>query len=342
MNVIALVLTLNLGGIDATITAMSGKVSVATDGGDYRAATKGQVVKEGSRVKTGPQSEVTMTLTTGVTLKLRESSEMQVQALKTENPKPAMVLFIGRLWSKISAKVGGNQFDVITPTCVAGARGTEYETAAGDDGSTRVTVNEGKVGVDNDDKEVAVGAGQQADGGASSVDAPKAKSETDWAKWNAEKKANLQKNGESITKEAKSSIDARNAEAQRLFEAQKALKEEYPNASDERKEAIKAELRKNGARLAELGVRVSGQFGQFEHWGELAEDPDFGAKFAGSGFVRSELKRLRKVKANFDKMIAEGTDMSVKSLEKMMDDMSGGKKTIKDKKGSTKDDLFKE
>jgi hypothetical protein len=204
-----------------------------------------------------------------------------------------------------------------------------------------VTVHEGNVAVDNEKKQVSVSAGQQADANASAVDAPKSKSDTDWKQWNDEKRQNLQKNGEAIAKDTNASIEARRSEAQKLFERQKALKDEYPNANDQRKAEIKAEMQKNGARLAELGVRAAGQFGAFEHWGELADDPEFGAKFMGSGYVRSELKRLRKVKENFDKMIAEGTDMSVKSLEKMMDDMGGGKKTIKDKKGSSKDDLFK-
>ncbi|MCC6809974.1 MAG: FecR domain-containing protein [Deltaproteobacteria bacterium] len=343
MNALVVLVALQwITGVEATVASFSGTVSVAPPGGDLRAAQKGEVLKESSRVKTGAQSEVTLVLSDGSTLKLREKSEMQVAVVKTEQQKPAMVLFFGRLWSKIATKVGGNQFDVVTPSCVAGVRGTEFETAAGEDGSTRVTVNEGNVAVDNEKKQVAVGAGQQADGSTSGVDAPKSKSDTDWNKWNAEKRGNLQKNGEAIARETKEKIDARRAEAQALFEKQKALKEEYPNATDARKAAIKEEVTKNARRLAELGVRATGQFGAFEHWGELADDPEFGAKFTGSGYVRSELKRLRRVKAEFDKMIAEGTDMSVRSLEKMMDDMGGGKKTIKDKKGSSKDDLFKE
>lgn len=340
MNTLVVALHLFVS-VDATITAMNGTVTVAPPAGEFRAAKKGETLGEGSRVRTAAASDATLQLTDGSMLKLREKSEMQVAVVKTESPRPAMVLFFGRLWSKVQKVAGGSaSFEVVTGSAVAGVRGTEFETAAGDDGSARVTVTEGSVAVDNEKKQVSVGAGQQTDASASSVDAPKPKSDTDWKKWEADKRANLQKNGESIAKDTKESIDARAAEAQKLYERQKALKEEFPNATDERKEEIKAEVRKNAQRLAELGVRVTGQFGTFEHWGELASDPAF--KFAGSGYIKGELSKLRKVKANFDKMVAEGTDMSVKSLEKMMDDMSGGKKTIKDKKGSSKDDLFKE
>jgi hypothetical protein len=50
---------------------------------------------------------------------------------------------------------------------------------------------------------------------------------------------------------------------------------------------------------------------------------------------------LKKVHATFDALIAEGTDLSMKGMEKMLDDMHKGKPTIKDDKGSAKD-LFDE
>src|SRR4029079_8317578 len=143
---------------------------------------------------------------------------------------------------------------------------------------------------------------------------------------------NLQKNGDGIARGAKARVEARRREIERLNGEQKKLKERYKAASEDERPGIKKQLQKNAARLAELGVRAEGQFGQFEHWGELAEDPDFGAKFLGAGFVRSELKRMRALHAEFQQMIAEGTDLSMKGMEKAIDDMRDGKKTLPDRK----------
>ena len=70
---------------------------------------------------------------------------------------------------------------------------------------------------------------------------------------------------------------------------------------------------------------------------DLANDPKF--KMIGRKYLIAEAKSLRRVKAMFDAMVAEGTDISEASLNDMMDDMRGGKKTIKDK-DSAADTLF--
>ncbi len=318
MSSLLLAMTL-LTGVEATLVSLRGSVEVALPGTPYRSGKEGEVLGEGSRVRTGAQSEAMLRLDDGSTLKLRERGEMQVAAVKRpESTKTAMVLFFGRLWSKVT-KSGSDHFDVVTPTTTAGVRGTEFTTAVADDGSTRVDVGEGSVAVDNEDEKATVGAGQGVESSGTDVSAPHKSTAGDWDKWSAEKRTNLQKNGETIARGQKAKIDKRRAEVERLSKRQKELKEEYREADEPRRAEIKRELQRNAERLGELGVRAASQFGQFEHWGELAEDPEFGAKFMGAGFVRSELKRMRAVRVDLERMIAEGTDIGGRLAEGSVD-----------------------
>ncbi len=339
---IALFLLIN---VDARVTKVSGKVEAAAAGGAYAAVPVGTTIAEGGRVRTGEKSEAVLQMSDGSQVKLSERGEMLVAAIKqTETAKTSVVLFFGRLWAKVAkAATPSASFEVVTPTAVAGVRGTEFTTAAGEDGNTRVQVDEGSVGVDNDSKDVSVGAGQAADANADAVGQPKKEAAPDWNKWQRDRRDNLQKNGETLARGAKARVEAKHREIARLNAEQKKLKERYKAAPEDERAGITKQLQKNATRLQELGVRAEGQFGQFEHWGELADDPSFGDSFIGSGFVRSELKRMRALHREFQEMIAEGTDLSMKGMEKMIDDMRDNRQTLPDrnKKGSV-DDMFNE
>lgn len=320
---------------------LKGRVDAAAKGAAFTSVTAGQVFEEGTRIRTGDDGFVAVKLADGSRLELRARSQMVISRLAKEpGARTAIVLFFGKLWSKVAPQ-RTTEFDVVTPNAVAGVRGTEFVTVAADDGEATVYVSEGKVGVDNEKKKVDVSAGASAEAGANGVSAPKRQSkEPEWKAYESEHRDKLLKNGETVAKGMKERIDARSAEAKQLAERQRELKEELKGeVSSARKEEIVAELRRNASRLEQLGARIDGQVGAWEHWDELAQDPSI--KFYGSGFIRSELGRLHELKASLDRMIAEGTDLSMKGMEKMLDEMHEGKPTIKDKKGSAGDELFK-
>jgi hypothetical protein len=322
--------------IAAEIIDARGTVEVRAPGAsDFHHATRGEQADDGSRVRTGAASEATLRFADGSQIKVSERSAMLVTHVTAEEKeRSAVVLFCGRLWAKI-AKHRDPSFDVATPNAVAGVRGTQFTTTVADDGTARVQVDEGTVAVSNDDSAQNVQGGQSTEATDSGVSA--ADPVSDDAQFRSAHQKNMLANGEAVARRMSQRIDARKAKAQRLTDRQRALRGELATASDSRAAAIRDEMRANAAALSELRERAEGGFGVFDHWAELAADPAFRDSFAGAGYVRGELQRLKKVHASFDSLIAEGTDLSMKSMEKMLDDMHGGKPTLKDKDGSAKD-----
>ena len=325
--------------IAAELTDVHGSVEVRPpSASDFHHAERGEQAAEGSRVRTGSDGLATLLFADGSQVKVSERSAMLVTHVSNgEKERSAIVLFCGRLWAKIAKHGGEAAFDVATANAVAGVRGTEFVTTVADDGTTRVQVDEGTVAVSNDSKSQKVTAGQASEANDSSVGS--ASKPGDEAQFRSTHQKNMLANGEAIAKKMSQRIDERNARAQKLDERQKTLRQELATADSGRAGAIRDEMRANAVKLSELRERGEGGFGLFDHWAELAADPVFRDSFAGSGYIRSELGRLKKVHATFDAMIAEGTDLSMKSMDKMLDDMrpSKGKPTIKDDKGSAKD-----
>ena len=92
--------------------------------------------------------------------------------------------------------------------------------------------------------------------------------------------------------------------------------------------------------IADLGDEADSQFGIVDHFADLAADPRFAT--INRKTLEAEAASLRRVKASLDKMVAEGTDISMKAMDDMMRDMKKGKGSLKDKKGSSAKELFDE
>jgi hypothetical protein len=91
--------------------------------------------------------------------------------------------------------------------------------------------------------------------------------------------------------------------------------------------------------IADLGDAAGSQFGLVDHFADLATDPRF--QMIDGKYVEAEAVSMRRIKAMFDKMIKEGTDISMEAMEKMLDEMSDGQRgSLKFEKGSSKDDIF--
>jgi hypothetical protein len=102
-----------------------------------------------------------------------------------------------------------------------------------------------------------------------------------------------------------------------------------------------AELVLIADQIADIGDIAGSQFGLVAHFAELADDPVFGMQ--DSAYVAAEAARLQRIKAEFDEMIAEGTDISLAAMEKMLQEMSDGQRgSLKFEKGSSAKDLWEE
>jgi len=333
------------------LTTVAGDVWVAPAGGKEARAVKGQHLDAGAKIRTGKDGSAEIQLDNGSVLQVRPNSSMSLSANKRQlEKKSSVVLFFGRLWSKVTTSTTGEtNFEVKTPNAVCGVRGTQFETAVGDDGSTRVRVSEGKVGVGDGEREEGVAANQEVEADDEGVD-PTSASQGDgnWKQWEGQKRERLRTQGKSIVDRVKSRIMSKKEALEKLrkeqqqIEGQRKQAEQAARSGDAK--AIDA-IRKMNQRLAEiaddiadLGDETDSAFGAVDHFADLANDPRF--KGIDRKYLVAEAASLRRIKGMLDKMVKEGTDMSIEAMDKMLDDMGNGQPTIRDQKGSSVKDLF--
>lgn len=333
------------------LTDVQGKVFVRAPGGGAEAnATAGASLTSGSLLRTGDDGTAEVTFTDGSMLKLQKSSSIQLSPNKRQKQKTSVLLFFGRLWNKVSPSTTGEQsYEVNTPNAVCGVRGTAFETSVGDDGSLRMQVTEGKVAVEGGGSPQVAGAGEQVEANEQGVE-PTEKNEGDgsYDKWSKGKRERLRTDGEKIVKSVKGKIMDRKGRLEELRKRQQEIEgqrkgvESRARAGDSdaitELKKLNGELASVADEIAAIGDEAQAQFGLVDHFADLANDPRF--KMVGRKNIEAEAASLRRIKADLDKMVAEGTDVSIESMNQMMKDMGKGKATIRDSSGSSAKDLF--
>ncbi len=336
--------------LSGKLTAVEGEAFLKARGGAAEIAAKvGDEITSGMSLRTGGNGRVEARLADGSLLALKPGSSIMLSPSKRQQKKSAVVLFFGRLWSKVSpGKTGGAGYEVATPNAVCGVRGTEFETQVGDDGSLRMQVTAGKVAVSGDRGQGEAGAGEQVEANERAVGAATANDGEGYEAWNGDKRERLRKGGVGLVKSMKAKIMSRKDKIEALRAEQKDIEQKHESASERARagdESALAELRAYNQRLAkiadeiaDLGDEALAGFGAVDRFADLVSDPRF--KAIGRKNIEAEAASLRRIKANLDKMVAEGTDLSIEAMDQMLDDMSRGKGTLREKKGSAGDDLF--
>jgi hypothetical protein len=114
----------------ATVTVMTGDVSYREDPGEeWKDAVKGQKLRAGSEIHTGPDSEVTITFSDGSFVLVRQLTETAVGDLSApvDRPKVRMLLKMGEIAAKVNHVVAQEaDFAIRTPTATASVRGTVF------------------------------------------------------------------------------------------------------------------------------------------------------------------------------------------------------------------------
>lgn len=336
------------------ITSASGAVHVLPNGGSERLGRSGDAVEAGARVRTGPDGQAEIVLDDGSRLQLRPNTSVMLSGHKRQaKQKSSVVLFFGRVWSKVTRSSSGEtNYEVSTPNAVAGVRGTEFETAVGEDGSVRVRVSEGKVAVGSDaaEDEEEVAANQEVHADESGVDDSQAAAgEAGWEQWSESKRERVRTKGADIVSVMKNKLLSRKQKLERLRARQQEIEKQRKGAEKRLRsgdskaaDAIRgynSELALIADAIADLGDAAHSQFGYVDHLAELAADPRF--KMVNAKMLAAEAGTFRRLREQFDKMVKEGTDISIEAMDEMLDDMSGGKRgSLKDKKGSSVDDMF--
>ena len=105
------------------------------------------------------------------------------------------------------------------------------------------------------------------------------------------------------------------------------------------------ELDANGKKLDELADRLAdegdgahAQFGTIDRLSSLMQDERF--QMLDRATIKRELASLTRIRKSLDALVADGMKVSIQDMGTMIDDMRGGQKTLKEKKGSTRDELF--
>jgi len=339
-------------GTGGRLIEVNGKVFIQAPGADKTAARAGITLAPGTKILTGPHGKAEISLEDGSIIVVQQNSSMVLSGIKRQKKKKTSILiFFGRIWNKVSRAVGGRAgYEVNTPIVVCGVRGTEFETAVADDGSVRVRVDEGAVSVKGDGKETTVNKKQEIDADTDGVGKiSSAKEKADWEKWQKRKRKRLKTQGRSIMDNVKNRIMDRKEKLEALRARQKDIEAKRQLAlkrAQEGDQGAVEEIRRYNEELiaiadeiADLGDAAGCQFGLVDHFADLATDPRF--QMIDGKYVEAEAASMRRIKAMFDKMIEEGTDISLKAMEKMLDEMSGGQRgSLKFQKGSSKDDLF--
>lgn len=334
------------------LTKTAGQVFVRAAQGEEATAILGAQLAAGTRVRTGADGTAEVTFEDGSLLRLAENSSISLSANKRQKKKSSVVLFFGKLWNKVMpSKTGETSYEVSTANAVCGVRGTEFEAQVADDGSLRMQVSEGKVAVSDSgsEREQLAGAGQQVEASETGVTATQSVSgQPDQAKWQTEHKERLRTKGGSIVKSAKARVMAQKARLETLRQKQGELEAKRKTAKERAKggdrqaaeevQSLNKQLAALADEIADIGDAANAQLGYVDHVAELAQDPRF--RMLNRKTIAADAKALMRVKESLDRLVAEGTDISMEAMDKMMDDMSKGKGGLKEKKGSTTEELF--
>ena len=339
-------------GTGGQLVATSGQVWTQAPGATEIRAQVGARLFPGTRIRTGSQGQAEVLLDDGSTLIVQNDTAMVLSGVKRQKRKKTSILvFFGRIWNKVSKAIGPQtRYEVSTPVVVAGVRGTAFEAAVGDDGSVRIRVASGEVVISENEYNDTVASGQEVEADVDGIGkTTSAEKDPNWENWRQQRRERLRTEGRRLADSYKSRILKRKAELEDLRSQQQAIeskrKDAIARAQQGDSQALE-DLRQYNEQLvaiadqiADLGDSTGSQFGLFDHFANLATDPRF--QMIDGQYVESEAAMMRRVQAVFDEMIAEGTDISMEAMDKMLQEMSEGQRgSLKFKKGSAADDLF--
>lgn len=125
--------------IDAKILILSGQVKLTRIGStNTRLLTKGIKLFAGDLLETLRESKAKLIYNDGTVMKIKPRTLIELQPM-------ALKVFKGKTWYKFTKR--GTEFKIITPTLVAGIRGTQFEVAVTSRQKSFVSVTEGAVAV---------------------------------------------------------------------------------------------------------------------------------------------------------------------------------------------------
>jgi len=366
---VALAFVLVLSQVSLAQEKLLGQVTACTGEVELRRAketvwAKAQLnmpVYFGDHIRTGKASKVTITFTDQSLLEIQSDTRVALNTIISPvEKKHSVLLFFGRIWSKLRKRIVQMRgYEVQTPTAVLGVRGTEFEAASYEDGTTIVRVDSGEVVVDSETDRGVLSPNQ---GTQLSFDERRITVVSDFRpEWEREEKrsrGNLFADGRKYGGFVHREIHKRRDNLKALVDEVNGLKKEREGYLARAKEAkdrgdnlgydsalsevrrIDREIVRLNKTIAFSGRRLECQFGLFSHYGYLAKHPELSKKFQGKEFILAQLDNIEMIRAEFDAMIEEGMKLSMKDMEDLMKEMKDRVKEFREK--GNKRDPFEE
>lgn len=167
----------------------------------WNEAVTGMPLRNGDRIKTMKASRAIISVSEStITVEPDSSIEITIDLID-DKPSGFISMMHGRVSLVIDRLRKTERYGVRTPATIAAIRGTEFEVAAGPDGTTLVQVNKGTVTVAGIEREVKVGANRQTSVqvGHDPSDVQIIKRQV-WDEWFAESEKNARENAPDILK----------------------------------------------------------------------------------------------------------------------------------------------
>ena len=138
----------------ADVTSVAGQVEWLKSGeATWQAASAGQKLESGDKVRTGESSEAVLTLDDGSKIQLFAGSEFAIQTMTKDSAKDelesVLAIMKGKLRADVTPLKGGSKFEIETPAVVAAVRGTTLTLTINPDGTVSVTSDSGAVELDH-------------------------------------------------------------------------------------------------------------------------------------------------------------------------------------------------
>jgi len=147
----------------ATVLEVQGKAEFSADAARWQAVKVGQTLTPGQSVRTGRASRLALLLTDRTQIRLNENTVLDIEAVGPAPRSAAQSKFrqrAGRAW--VQSKTPPKSLQWQTPTAIAGIRGTDWEMAVAEDGTSTLSVFSGEIEFANEFGRVDVASDQQA------------------------------------------------------------------------------------------------------------------------------------------------------------------------------------
>ncbi len=148
----------------ANVLSLQGQAEYRANlGAPWQALRVNQQLEAGQWLRTAPHSRVALLLTDHTQVRLNQNTVLEILAIGAKPLSPGQTKFrqlLGRSW--VQSKTPPKNLTWVTPTAVAGLRGTDWEVEVAEDGRSLLSVFHGEVTYTNDAGEVIVQANEQA------------------------------------------------------------------------------------------------------------------------------------------------------------------------------------